>query len=506
KLRVAYLLEGNVRRQGSLLHVSVQLIDGGDGLEIWSKPFQRGRAELLNVQQDIAAAVVQRLLPESSQPIATSATLNATANELMLLARHYEQQVREREDVDIETLQRAVGYYRAATEADPESALAKSRLAGALLYLGDHDGAEAQASAALLLDPALGEVQHAFGKVLFARGSPNMGEPLTRAVELNPNDPDAIADYTFWYWWNVTTDGVAELYRRALDLDPLNVARYAALGRFLAVADLSDEVRALIEQMQRLFDGAAAYRAIAHLFDLVGDVDHAIAWTIKARDAEPGNVLHVDKLAEHYTDIGEFEIASALDPNGVGVLFKMRRYDEMIDEAELRMIDYPEDIQMRVYLAFAYKATGQFDAAVRMINTSKVLDSYFQTRRSTAESDAFRILVDAAYGSGAVDEARKLTELGMKAHYEWNSDFWWNSVGNACMYAILGDDDAVYRYLHRALEANVLAWEPMLKDQHCFKRFADDPAYLAVVKHFDDRRALLRARLPATLAHYGVAL
>jgi hypothetical protein len=46
----------------------------------------------------------------------------------------------------------------------------------------------------------------------------------------------------------------------------------------------------------------------------------------------------------------------------------------------------------------------------------------------------------------------------------------------------------------------------MLKDQHCFKRFADDPAYLAVVKHFDDRRAMLRERLPETLAHYGVSL
>jgi TolB-like protein/Tfp pilus assembly protein PilF len=507
KLGVAHLLEGNMRRRGNVLRVSVQLIDGNSGLVIWNDTFDRDRRELLNVQQDIAAAVVRTVLPGSSQPIAEPATRNATANELMLLGRYYEQQVREREDVDTETLQQAVHYYREATEADPESALAQSRLAGALLFLGDFDGAEAHASTALLLNPKLAEVQNTFGKVLFARGSPNMGEPLARAVELNPNLPDALADYAHWYWFNVGTEGVPELYQRALDLDPLNVARYAALGSFLAMYDRPDEARALAEQMQITFDGATAYRAIAKLYDLIGDVDHAIAWTIKARDAEPDDPLHVEKLAEYYTDIGDYETASALDPDiGVGLLFKMRRYDEMIDKAELRMIDYPEDVQMRVYLAFAYSATGQFDAAIRIISTSGLLDNYSHTRRNTEESDGFAVLLDAAYGSGEIDRAQELAEWRLASHYDSISSYWWIALGHACTEAILGNDDVVGRLFELALDSNLLAWEPMLKDQQCFKRFADDPAYLAVVRHFDDRRAMLRERLPATLAQYGVRL
>jgi len=507
KLGVAHLLEGNMRRHGNVLRVSVQLIDGVSGLAIWNDTFDRDRRELLNVQQDIAAAVVHTVLPGSSQPIAGPATRNATANELMLLARHYEQQVREREDVDIETLQKAVRYYRSATEADPESALAQSRLAGALLYLGDIDGAEARASAALLLNPKLAEVQYTFGKILFARGSPNMGEPLARAVELNPNLPDAIADYAFWYWWNVGPEGVTELYQRALDLDPLNPARYAALGSFLAVSDRPDEALALAERAQTTFNDATAYRAIAHIYDLTGDVDHAVAWTIKARDAEPDNALHVEKLAELYTDIGDYETAIALDPDvGVGLLFKMRRYDEMIEKAELRMIDFPEDVQMRVYLAFAYNATGRFDAAIRMITTSGVLNSYSHTRRNTEESDAFTVLLNAAYGSGEIERARELSEWTQVTHYHADWSYWWVVLGRACIQAILGHDNEVRRLFQRALKSNLLAWEPMLKDQQCFKKFADDPAYLAVVKHFDDRRAMLRERLPVTLARYGVSL
>ena len=508
RLGVTHLLEGNMRRHGNTLRISVQLIDGASGLSVWNEAFDRDRRELLNLQQDIAAAVVRTVLPGSSHPIAEPATRNATANELMLLGRFYEQKVREREDVNIETLQRAVHYYRKATEADPESALAHSRLAGSLLYLGDLDGAEAHASKALLLNPNLAEVQNTFGDILWARGSSNMGEPYARAVELNPNLPDALADYAFWYWFNEGTEGVAELYRRALELDPLNIQRYADLGHFLAIYDRADEARALAEQMQTTFDGATAYRAIAHLYRLIGDVDHAIAWTIKARDAEPRNPRHVEQLAEYYTDIGDFDTAETLTPDiGIGLLFKMRRYDEMIDQAELQLIDYPEDFQARVYLGFAYSATGQFDAAIRIIETSGFLNSFSHSRRNTAESDGFMVLLDAAYGSGEIDRARELSEWFLITHYLSHSPDWWLALHQgACTQAILGNDGEVYRLFQLAQQGNHLAWEPMLKDQHCFKRFADDPAYLAVVKHFDERRALLRARLPATLAQHGVSL
>ena len=153
QLGVATLLEGSVRRQGNVLRVSVQLIDGSSGLALWNDTYQRGPRELLNVQQEIAEAVVGEVMPDSDQVVVKAATQDATANELMILARHYEQQVREREDVDPSLLQRAVELYRDATKADPESALAYSRLAVAQMYLGEIDAAGVSASRALDLDP-----------------------------------------------------------------------------------------------------------------------------------------------------------------------------------------------------------------------------------------------------------------------------------------------------------------------------------------------------------------
>jgi tetratricopeptide (TPR) repeat protein len=507
RLGVANLLEGNMRRQGNILRVSVQLIDGVSGLAIWSDTFDRGARELLNVQQEIAEAVVREVLPGSDRVAAEPATRDATANEMMLLARHYEQQVREQEDVDVETLQRAIQLYRDATEADPESALAHSRLAGALMYLGDIDGAEAPAFKALSLNPRLAEVQNTLGKFLFARGRPNMGEPLARAVELNPNLPDALHDYAHWYWFNVSTNGVSELYQRALDLDPLNVSRYAALGVFLALNDRPAEARYVVQRMTEIFDGASAYRAIAKVLDILGDVDHAIAWTIKARDAEPDNPLHVEKLAEYYTDIGDHETAFALWPDiGVGLLLKMRRYDEMIDQAEILTLDYPEDIQLRVYLAIAYNAVGNHEAAIRTISRSGLLDSFANGRRSTEEQDGLRALLSAAYASGEIEQAEEIAEWSFNTHYEADTADWWVALGVACKEAILGQDDEVYRRLKRAQEGKHLAWEPLLKDAPCFKRFAEDPVFQATVRHYDELREMLRARLPSTLAQYGVSL
>ena len=507
KLGVAHLLEGSMRRQGNILRVSVQLIDGSSGLAVWQETYDRGRRELLTVQQDIAQAIAYQLLPDSVPEIAAPITRDATAHDKMILARSYEQQVRERETVDPELLERAIRLYREATELDPESALAHSRLAGALLFNGEIDAAGAAAYKALDLDPRLAEAHHVYGQYLFARGRPNVGEPLARAIELNPNLPDALATYAHWYWHNVSPDGVAELYEKALKLDPLNVARYGALGAFLALNDRHDEARAVIEQMKALFDGPTAYRAIAKVFELLGDVDHAIAWTILARNAQPENSLHVEKLAEYLVDIGDFGTAESLTPDlGVGLLFKMRRYSDMISKAEELLFDFPGDIQLRTYLAFAYNVVGNYDNAIRMIETSGLLSTVKNGIRGTEEWNAFTALVNAAYGRGAIEEARQLAQLLPDMATVGDISNWFVTVNGACFGAILGDDEAAHRLLKHALAGKELAWEPVLKDSECFKRFKDDPVYLALVKHFDEQRAMLRARLPTTLAQYGVAL
>jgi len=500
-------LSDELRDQLSRVQGLRKLIDGSSGLAVWQRKFDRGHREVLNVQQDIAQAVAYQLLPDSAPEIAAPITQDATAHDKMILARHYEQQIRERETVDPDLMERTVQLYREAAELDPGSALAQSRLAGALLLFGDVDGAQVAAFKALAIEPNLAEVQHTLGKLLFTLGRPNMGDPLARAVQLNPNLPDALHDYAHWRWFNVGEQGIEELYRSALELDPLNVGRYGALGLFLAVTDDYVGAREVVEQLKELFDSPESFRAIAKIYDHIGDVDHAIAWTIKARNAEPENTEHVEKLAEYYIDIGDFETAEALTPElGVGLLFKMRRYDEMIDKAEMLIFDYPEDEKLRIVLGEAYGMTGQYDRAVRMIRSTGVLDTLANGNRGIDDWNAYKTLIDAGYGSGEFEETRALIAWARKSMFHAENAYWWVSVGNACEAAIMGEDTEVHRRLKQALEGNQPAWQPALKDVACFRRFQDDPAYLAVVEHFDERRRILRERLPTTLAQYGVSL
>lgn len=505
-LGVANLIEGSFSRRGNRLHISVQLIEGRTGLALWSETFDRSPKELLIVQQAIADQVVLQILPDAKGEVATPATRIASANELLLLARYHEQTVRDRPDVDEQTLLEAIRLYREAIEADPESALAHSRLAGALLYLGDVAGAEAPIFRALTLNPRLSEVQATLGSYYWARALPGAGVAWGRAVELNPNNADALALYAHWVWMNNYMVEDAEVYYRlALKLDPLSLTRLSDLGNFLGLVARIDETRKIIQRVEELFDTAPAYRVIARLLEFTGDVDQSIAWTIRARDLEPDNPDHNGQLAELYVDIGDFNTALLLDPGSVGLLFKMRRYEKFIDAAQLLMIEQPDDILLRYLLGFAYNATGQYALAVHVLRSTGLPKTVHDEVRQAADLEAHLWLAEAIKGAGDIELARELANWSIDQGTLLN-DSWWVNIMDGCYRSLLGDDETALRGIDRTIKSVRLPWDNMLRDSPCFQRYTDEPRYQAVVRHFEARRAELLERLPATLAEYGVAL
>ena len=514
KLGVASLVEGNLRRQGNKLRVSVQLIEGISGLAVWSETYERGPNELLNIQQLIADKVVLHMLPDSEPKNTEPATRDATANELMLLARHYEQKVRDQQETDFDTLLEAVRLYREALEADPASALAHSRLAGALLFLGDLEAAEAPIFKALSLEPNLSEVQNTLGEFYWARGMPDARAAFARAVELNPNNADALTNYAYLLWlsyepYQDVIEDLAQLFRRAMELDPLSLSRHAALGDYLGKEGRVDEVKTVIGRIQELFDDAEAYRAIGWLKELVGELDQAIAWTLRARDLEPGNLDHTQKLAELYALIGDFETALALEPEpGIGLLFLMRRYEEMIDEAEFRMIEEPGDMEVRYLLAFAYNATGRFESAIHILSATGLPETILNnTARSVADIEGFFTLTNSLAGMGepeTIELALSMAEFNDNG--PWWGDIGWLAMNRSCNRAILGRRDDALEILVRVKESSRLLWDPHIRDSYCFKQFVDEPVYQDVLMDQERRRATIRENLPATLAAFGVEL
>src|SRR5262249_1608866 len=63
ELGVRYVVEGSVRRSGSRVRISTQLIDASSGSQIWSERYEGENKDIFDLQDDIATSVVGAIEP-----------------------------------------------------------------------------------------------------------------------------------------------------------------------------------------------------------------------------------------------------------------------------------------------------------------------------------------------------------------------------------------------------------------------------------------------------------
>ncbi|HWN82966.1 MAG TPA: protein kinase [Candidatus Udaeobacter sp.] len=89
-LDVRYLLEGSVRRAGTQLRITAQLIDGTTDAHLWAEKYAGTMDDVFEMQEQISRTIVEGLrvrLDEAEPPKATVADIEAY--ELYLRAKHY---------------------------------------------------------------------------------------------------------------------------------------------------------------------------------------------------------------------------------------------------------------------------------------------------------------------------------------------------------------------------------------------------------------------------------
>lgn len=74
QLKVAHVLEGSVRKEGSRLRITAQLIDSASGYHLWSETFEREATDVFKVQDEIATAIATALEAKLSGRPAIPAT------------------------------------------------------------------------------------------------------------------------------------------------------------------------------------------------------------------------------------------------------------------------------------------------------------------------------------------------------------------------------------------------------------------------------------------------
>lgn len=90
-LDVSHVVEGSVRKAGSRVRISAQLIAGDTGRHLWAERYDRDLTDIFAIQDEISHAIVEalqlKLLPEEKLAIEERGTSNAEAYRIYLMAR-----------------------------------------------------------------------------------------------------------------------------------------------------------------------------------------------------------------------------------------------------------------------------------------------------------------------------------------------------------------------------------------------------------------------------------
>ena len=237
ELGVAYVLEGSVRKAGTTVRVTAQLIRADTGVHVWSETYDRDLKEVLALQAEVAHAIAVKLRGKISFALAPheAITLNAEVYELYLRGRYA------RDKGSADDLNLAFDYFRQALEKDPQYAPAYAELADCYARLPFYSEtrpaeafpkAKAAALKALQLDPTLAEAHAsmAYVKSYYDWDWTDAEQEFRKALELNPNYADAHHAYSrFLASLGRLEEARAEL-ERALELDPLSLLIQANRG------------------------------------------------------------------------------------------------------------------------------------------------------------------------------------------------------------------------------------------------------------------------------------
>jgi TolB-like protein len=268
KLGVATLLEGTVRKQGDRVRIVAELINAADGIELWTRTFDRELKDIFAVQQEIATAVASSLkttlLGSDQRSAANPATKNPEAHNEYLLG-HYHFQRRNLEDY-----RKAFGHYDEAIRLDPEYALAYAERSEMWTLIGDLTGegktawpkARDDAEKAVAIAPALAEAHAALGWVRFFtewKFAEGLSE-LKRAKELAPANPTANDLLARVIVYLGELEEAEKQGRQAVELDPLAFPAQNNLARILWYEGKLDEADAIARKAAELHPTAASNR------------------------------------------------------------------------------------------------------------------------------------------------------------------------------------------------------------------------------------------------------
>jgi serine/threonine protein kinase/tetratricopeptide (TPR) repeat protein len=303
-LNVRAVLEGSVRRSGNTLRITAQLVNAADGYHLWSGRYDCEPKDVFAVQEEIAASIAQALRvvlrDETRRAISRAQPSDIEAYDFYLRGLQFLHQRRKK------SLVFARQMFKRAIERDPGFARGYAGIAEACALLDhffpreeDHvlnlEQADAASRKALELDPNLPDAHATRGFVLWLLDRyPEAEREFRRAIEIDPRHFEARYLYARACFQRGELEQAARLFAEAgrlqEDYEALYFAAQAmsALGRRAeAEAGYRRALPAIERHLELNPDDARAITVGAVAFSRLGDRRRGLEWAERAVAVDP---------------------------------------------------------------------------------------------------------------------------------------------------------------------------------------------------------------------------
>ena len=359
ELDVGSIIEGSVRKAGSKIRVSVQLVDSKTEEHLWASNYDKELDDIFAIQSDVASKVAKSVSAGLFAP-KSKETTNVDAYTMYLRG------VQLFHDRSEKSVRDALALFVKAADRDQTFARAYAAISFAYISLcslgvEDWDSVSAKAEPAALkavqLDPDLAEGHAALAGVCSLLDRFDQAtEEAGIAVRLNPNLADAHLQLGIEKATMGDLEGALESFERAYELNPLSIRT----GGFLAMVALSagkdqraEEIRVRMVELDP--DNPRALAGLAEYYLAKHDLEKAQEFLDRARkveDADP--IVRLDQ----------------------GILYAMQG-KRAEAEAELKRTDEIKVETARLYgRLYINTALGNLDAAFETLFRQAELHSW----------------------------------------------------------------------------------------------------------------------------------
>jgi len=331
ELGVDYILEGNFRRVGDRIRVTVQLLNVAENSTRWAEKFDENFTDVLELEDVISEKVANLLLPQltgdEKQKLEKRGTNMPAAYQAYMRGRYLQNRFTG------EDLYKAVECFREAIALDPNYVLPHVGIADLYIWAS------------------------IFGHIPSNEGFPQAKNAARRALEIDDQSGESYAQLAFatlLYDWNWAE--AEKLVKRSLELSPNYSFAHECYSNFLASQGRFDEAVAEIKRAEEL-DPLAPKSMLMTSWTLyqVRNYSKAVAKAKRVREM-----------------VGDFPQVLLHLGNSLINAGKLAEAVEVLQSA----VELWQDSAMpRYMLIYALIADGKLEEAVQVLNEMKGLEA-----------------------------------------------------------------------------------------------------------------------------------